>query len=75
MTSVVRPLTEFPQRWTDKDGKPLAVMAGPVKGYLMMRRPGAMPFVLALADLLDWKKGGHPSGPFKAVGKRSRGNV
>ena len=38
-------------RWRDKVG-PLRVMTPtPVEGYLMVRRPFAMPFVISLSDL------------------------
>lgn len=60
------PLGPFPARWRDKIG-PIRVMAGPVTGYLMCRRPGAVPFVLHVSELCNAKK--HPHhGPFEVVG-------
>lgn len=59
----------FPKRWTSPGG-PINVMAGPVKGYLMVRRPGAAPFVIGLWQLLNAEK--HPSGPFEPIVKPVR---
>ena len=59
------PLDPFPPKWRDKIG-PLTVMAGPVKGYVMVRRPGAMPFVLAVSDLCNATQR-PPHGPFELV--------
>ncbi len=59
----------FPKRWRSPAG-PINVMAGPVKGYLMVRRPGAMPFVIGLWELLNTEK--HPLGPFEPIIKPSR---
>jgi len=59
------PLAPFPARWRDKTG-PIRVMAGPVTGYVMCRRPGAVPFVLHVSDLCNATK--HPHhGPFEVV--------
>lgn len=60
------PLAPFPARWKDKHG-PLRVMAGPVSGYVMVRRPSAVPFVLHVSDLCNASK--RPTGgPFEVVG-------
>lgn len=49
---VLNPLAPFPPRWFDHIGN-VTVMAGPVNGYVMVRRPTAMPFVLTVAQLLN----------------------
>lgn len=60
------PLAPFPARWRDRIG-PLRVMAGPVSGYVMIRRPNAVPFVLRVSDLCNATK--HPHhGPFEVTG-------
>jgi hypothetical protein len=60
------PMAAFPARWRDKIG-PIRVMAGPVTGYVMVRRPGAMPFVLHVSELCNAKK--NPvCGPFEVIG-------
>lgn len=62
------PIDQFPARWRDKIG-PIRVMAGPVTGYVMVRRPGEMPFVLHVSELCNAKK--HPvHGPFEVIGKK-----
>lgn len=59
---VVNPLAPFPKRWFDHIGN-VTVMIEPVKGYVMCRRPGAVPFVLSVAQVLNAEK--HPNhGPF-----------
>lgn len=64
------PLAPLPRRWEDKTG-PIEVMTNPVKGYIMCRRPHAMPFVLRVSDLCNATK--HPHhGPFKVVGVKTR---
>jgi hypothetical protein len=64
------PLAPFPPRWRDKTG-PITVMAGPVKGYVMVRRPNAVPFVLHVSDLCNATK--HPRhGPFEVVRAKTR---
>jgi hypothetical protein len=61
----IDPLAPFPARWRDKIG-PLRVLAGPVKGYVMVRRPHAVPFVLHVANLCNAQK--HPiHGPFEVI--------
>jgi hypothetical protein len=63
---VIDPLAPFPARWRDKLG-PIRVMSGPVQGYVMVRRPGAFPFVLSVKQLLNAEH--HPvHGPFEVVG-------
>jgi hypothetical protein len=55
----------FPKRWRDKIGK-ITVMGEPIKGYVMVRRPGAMPFVLSVAEILNTDE--HPTvGPFECL--------
>lgn len=52
----------FPRRWSDRIGK-ITVMGEPIKGYVMCRRPGAMPFILSVSQILNAEK--HPThGPF-----------
>jgi hypothetical protein len=61
----VNPLAPFPKRWSDKIGN-IIVMCEPVKGYVMCRRPGAVPFVLSVAQILNAEK--HPyHGPFTMI--------
>ncbi len=60
-------LTEpLPKNWEDRHGP--ARLMGVIEGYAMMRRPGAMPFVYPLKDLLGSRAHGH-SGPFYPVGR------
>lgn len=61
------PLSPLPARWRDKHG-PLRVLAGPVKGWVMVKRPHAeTPFVLRVSDLCNATKR-EPHGPFEVVG-------
>jgi hypothetical protein len=61
----IDPMSPFPKRWKDKLGN-IRVITGPVEGYLMVRRPGAMPFVLHVAQMLNAET--HPThGPFEIV--------
>lgn len=62
---VIGPLHPFPQRWKDKRG-PIRVVGGPHEGYVMVRRPGAVPFVLSVAELLN-ARSHHVHGPFELV--------
>lgn len=64
------PLAPFPRRWKDKYG-PVEVMTNPVKGYVMVRRPHAAPFVLRVSDLCNATKT-DPHGPFEVVGVKIR---
>ena len=65
------PLAPFPARWKDKHG-PIRVMAGPVTGYVMVRRPNAAPFVLRVSDLCNATKDPN-HGPFEVIlGKTGR---
>jgi hypothetical protein len=66
---VLCPLAPFPARWRDKLG-PIRVMAGPVQGYVMCRRPHSIPFVLSVKELLNTKPHPH-KGPFEIA--RSKG--
>jgi len=60
---VFAPGTPLPKRWKDRTG-PIRVMCEPVEGYVMVRRPGAMPFVLHVSELLNQAR--HPThGPFR----------
>lgn len=53
MSYAIDPTQPLPKRWTDKNG-PLRVMTThPVEGYVMVRRPGAMPTVVSVSDLLS----------------------
>lgn len=55
----------LPKKWRDARG-PIQVMSEPVQGYVMARRPGRIPFVLTLRQLLNAEK--HPTiGPFELV--------
>jgi hypothetical protein len=64
------PLSPFPPHWRDKQG-PITVMAGPIKGYLMVRRPHCTPFVLHVANLCNAEK--HPQhGPFELIRPKKR---
>jgi len=67
------PTEPFPVRWCDKHG-PLRVMAGPVKGWVMVRRPHAVPFVLHVSDLCNATQR-PPHGPFEIVGVTARGKA
>lgn len=68
---VIDGLSPFPKRWADKIGK-ITVMCEPTKGYLMCRRPGAVPFVLSVAQILNAEK--HPHhGPFVLGSETERG--
>ena len=69
---VVSPLAPFPKRWLDKDGQPVTVMGEPIKGYLLARRPGAMPFAISVRDLLNANRRPHRFGPFTIAPKRER---
>ena len=60
----------FPTRWRDKIG-PLRVIAGPVTGYVMVRRSNAIPFVLHVRHLCNAEK--HPNhGPFEVIGVKTK---
>ena len=59
---VVSLLAKFPKRWRDHIG-PIRVMSEPIDGYLMVRRPGAAPFVLSVKQMLNAEKH-HSHGPF-----------
>ena len=62
---VIDPLEPFPKRWFDHIGN-ITVMCEPVKGYVMVRRPGAAPFVLSVREMLNTDK--NPvHGPFTVL--------
>jgi len=64
---VIGATDKFPKRWRDHHG-PIRVMTEPIEGYVMVRRPRAVPFVLSVAQLLNAE--GHPvHGPFEIVGR------
>jgi len=66
------PLAPFPKRWFDHIGN-ITVMCEPVKGYVMCRRPRAVPFVLSVAQMLNAEK--HPvHGPFTVIPPADRAN-
>jgi hypothetical protein len=67
---VVNPLAPFPKRWFDHIGN-ITVMCEPVKGYVMCRRPGATPFVLSVAQILNAAKH-HNHGPFTLLEQMRR---
>jgi hypothetical protein len=49
-------------------------MAGPVKGYIMVKRPNGVPFVLHVANLCNAEK--HPyHGPFEVIPAKKRSRV
>ncbi len=63
-------MAPFPKRWRDPIST-LTVLAGPAKGWLMVKRPGAAPFCLRYSDLCNTTRR-PPHGPFECVGaKRS----
>lgn len=74
MTDFVRycidPLQPFPKRWRDKIG-PVKVMTEPAAGYIMCRRPGAFPFALSVAQILNADRC-ISHGPFELVEKAKR---
>jgi hypothetical protein len=64
------PLDDLPNRWRDHHG-PLRVIAGPVKGWVMVQRLNAVPFVLHVRNLTNAER--HPvHGPFTVVGRKVR---
>jgi len=65
---VIDPLSPFPKRWKDQLG-PLRVMCEPAEGYVMIRRPQAMPFCLPVAVLLNAERGEF-HGPFRLIERR-----
>lgn len=61
-------MAPFPKRWRDKIGL-IEVMCEPVKGWVMCRRPHAVPFCLRVSHLTNAER--HPiHGPFEHVEKR-----
>ena len=65
----INPMQPLPKRWKDAGG-PLRVMCEPHDGYVMMRRPGAMPFVVSVRELLGGKY--EPILPAKQINVRAR---
>lgn len=63
MKYAIDPTAPLPKRWRDEHG-PIRIMGGPHEGYVLARRPGCMPFVLTVKQLLNTEK--HPyHGPFE----------
>jgi len=60
---VIDPLSPFPRSWQCAGGQQLKVMAGPVKGWLMVRTPGDPPWCISVSELLNATP--HKAGPFK----------
>lgn len=69
---VIDPLAPFPKRWLDKDGQPITIMSEPTKGWLLARRPGAMPFAIHVRDVLNANRRPHPLGRRHAGKKEAR---
>jgi hypothetical protein len=69
----IDPLAPFPRRWQDERGL-IEVMTEPVKGYVMVRRPYAVPFVLRVSDLCNATKDPN-HGPFEVIAKTRRAKV
>jgi hypothetical protein len=70
---VLDPLSPFPKRWQDRVG-PIRVMTGPIEGYLMVRRPGGMPFCLHVKHLTNAER--HPvHGPFAVCTPAARSTL
>ena len=59
----ISPMEPFPRYWHDHVGN-LRVLGGPHDGWLLMRRPGAMPFALRVAHVLN-ARSHHIHGPFR----------
>lgn len=60
---VIDVMSPFPKQWRDHIG-PIRVMCEPHEGYVMVRRPGATPFVLSVRNILNSVS--HPThGPFE----------
>lgn len=69
---VVTPLGPFPKRWLDKGGSPITVMGEPIKGWLLARRPGSMPFAIHVSDILNASRRPHRFGPFTVAPTKKR---
>jgi hypothetical protein len=50
----IDPTSPIHKKWTDENG-PIRVLCEPAEGYVMIRRPGAMPGVISVRDLLCGK--------------------
>ncbi len=62
------------KRWMTPGG-PIRIMCEPVEGYVMARRPQAIPFTLTVRELMGASRHPHPHGPFEPIlkGKAARG--
>lgn len=69
MSYLIDPLAPFHARWRDKHG-PIRVIAGPVNGWLMCRRPHCRPFILRVSELLGADRPPPEMGPFEPVGAK-----
>lgn len=58
---------EIPRLYLDRNGEPLRTVGKPAEGYVMVRRPGAMPRVIQVKELLNVRP--HSWGPFTPVKK------
>lgn len=67
---VVGALDPIPKYWRDHIGELRVMTREPVEGWLMVRRLGAAPFILRLAQLLN-AEAHHTHGPF-IVGRESK---
>jgi hypothetical protein len=65
---VLCPLSPFPRRWRAADGRPLVVLCGPAKGWLMVRERGVRrPWCIRVSEMLNAEP--HEAGPFKLEAK------
>lgn len=60
-------MTAIAKRWRCADGREIRVMCEPVEGYVLARFKGAMPFAIALGDLLNANRRPHKFGPFECL--------
>ncbi|WP_156420734.1 hypothetical protein [Aureimonas sp. AU22] len=68
----ISPGAPIPKRWMSPGG-PIRVMCEPVEGYVLARRPQAIPFVLSVSELLGSARHPHPHGPFEPVETGTKG--
>jgi adenylosuccinate synthase len=55
MSYAYDPTSPIHKLWQDDKGH-VRVICEPAQGYVMARRPGAMPFVISVSDLLSGKR-------------------